>query len=28
MKVEEFLRPIGRAFSTVNIVEGTPVRRE
>jgi len=26
MKVEEFVRPIGRAFATVNIVEGTPVR--
>lgn len=27
MKVEEFVRPIGRAFSTVNIVEGVPARR-
>ena len=27
MKIEEFVRPIGRAFSTVNIVQGTPVRR-
>jgi len=24
LKVEEFVRPIGRAFSTVNIVSGTP----
>jgi polysaccharide export outer membrane protein len=24
LKVEEFIRPIGRAFSTVNIVSGTP----
>jgi len=24
LKVEEFMRPIGRAFSTVNIVSGTP----
>ena len=28
LKVEEFIRPIGRAFSTVNIVQGTPGRRE
>lgn len=27
LKVEEFVRPIGRAFSTVNIVEGQPLRR-
>jgi len=26
LKVEEFVRPIGRAFSTVNIVTGAPVR--
>ena len=27
MKIEEFVRPIGRAFSTVNIVQGSPGRR-
>ena len=27
LKVEEFVRPIGRAFATVNIVEGQPTRR-
>lgn len=27
LKVEEFVRPIGRAFSTVNIVEGPPAAR-
>ncbi len=27
LKIEEFVRPIGRAFSTVNIVEGQPGRR-
>lgn len=27
LKVEEFLRPIGRAFSTINIVEGPPQYR-
>jgi len=27
LKVEEFVRPIGRAFSTVNIVSGVPDRR-
>ena len=26
MKIEEFVRPIGRAFSTVNIVQGSPTR--
>ncbi len=26
MKIEEFVRPIGSAFSTVNIVYGTPMR--
>ena len=28
MKVEEAVRPIGRAFSTVNIVQGAPARRQ
>jgi len=28
MRVEEFVRPIGRAFSTVNIVQGPPERRD
>jgi len=28
MKVEEFVRPIGRAFSTVNIVQGPPQYRQ
>ena len=28
LKVEEFVSPIGRAFATVNIVQGTPARRE
>ncbi|MHC4364121.1 MAG: polysaccharide biosynthesis/export family protein [Planctomycetota bacterium] len=27
LKVEEFVSPIGRAFSTVNIVQGTPQQR-
>jgi len=27
LKVEEFVRPIGRAFSTVNVVAGQPVSR-
>lgn len=27
MRVEELVRPIGRAFSTVNIVQGTPQRQ-
>ena len=28
MRVEEFVRPIGRAFSTVNIIQGPPERRD
>jgi len=28
MRVEEFIRPIGRAFSTVNIVQGPPQYRQ
>jgi polysaccharide export outer membrane protein len=28
MKVEEFVRPIGRAFSTVNVVAGQPTYRQ
>jgi polysaccharide export outer membrane protein len=28
MKVEELISPIGRAFSTVNIIQGPPARRD
>jgi len=28
MRIEEFVRPIGRAFSTVNIIQGPPERRD